>query len=119
MLDPAVTSPPGVRCGVEIDTITYPDGAVVSWENKEVMMETLSSLSGGTDEFVLMVIEGLLKYILATTKYVIGFPTFKCPTCATENVSEGSHDHTKDIIPLDVLKVFSQLATLKREKMTS
>ncbi len=100
-----------------IESISYSDGTIVTWENKEVLMETLSSFSSGSEEILLQLLEALSKYTLATTKYVIGIPTFKCLSCNKDNNSSTDIELTKDIIPIDVMQDFFLLATVKREKM--
>ena len=101
-----------------VDSVVYSDGSKVSYEDSESMVETLSSLTSSDQDIINTIAKGVAVFIKDKTMHTFGVPEFICSTCNGDNNS-GSDDFTSDVIPMDPLRVFFQLATVKRATTTN
>lgn len=95
-----------------VERITYGDNTqVVDRSSIQAVMNGMSS----DDDLSAALNAGVTELINSSTVAVVGIPTYKCPACKKPVRSrEGHPEEYQNVIPLDLLSIFFDLA---REKM--
>ena len=94
-------------------SLTIGTNEVTDPEDIERQLELLSS----DDDLRPRILEKVSNYIDQTTISVVGIPSYVCPACKGGNDPLKPGVHAKNILPLDVLRVFFGLFTQKVTKI--
>ena len=95
-----------------LSKIDVADHFIEGFKDITLALETLSSDNKTLEEFV----DNIKIYINDSTVAMVGLPNYKCPKCEAEQ-SESTSGDFKELVPINVVESFFDLATLRLVKM--
>jgi len=98
-----------------VDSIEYETNIIDDRETIERTLDVLSSDDTIRSKFV----DSVIDYINKSTISIIGIPLFDCPKCGSTQTSTLNLPIYTNIIPLDVINVFTGLLIQRLSRLTS
>jgi hypothetical protein len=96
-----------------VKEIEFADDNIMDKETIEKLFNNLSTDNRIRNDFL----EAIINYINESSVAVVGIPVFTCPQCDSEQKAEENIPYSKQVIPLDVYQVFTDLILERLQKI--